>query len=140
MVANRSVEDGLKSIIAAGKVPSNFEVRYDDMHALWGGTTITVRGNGIGERRERLRGQTGARVIETRISQGQLVAFIRLLVALRAWEQRTPDRQAVPDESRATLVINIDGRTSRMWEWFNEMSQNARLSRIRDSMVMLTTP
>ena len=61
--------------------------------------------------------------------EGPLVV-IGLLVELQAWEQRTLPRPPVPDESAAGLRIHVGGEEARIWEWFNDMGTNQRLSRI----------
>ena len=104
------------------------------MHGLWGGTTIIVRGSGSGERRERARGEARPQVVETTVAEDQLLGLIKLLIELRAWEQQTPEREAVPDESRARLTISVGGQTSKVWEWFNEMPKNKRLIEIKGKM------
>ena len=133
------MEQELKSIAAGGEVPPDLLITFDDMHGLWGGISISLRGDGGGERRERRWGETQARAGEARLSRGQLRELVRLLVELRAWEQQTPERQALPDESRAALSISVGGQTSRVWEWFNELAQNRRLARIKDRMTSLTS-
>ncbi len=48
-----------------------------------------------------------------------------------------PDRMAIPDESRASLTISAGGAESEIWEWYNDLDDNRRLSRIRDTMKRL---
>jgi hypothetical protein len=69
-----------------------------------------------------------------------LSALVRLLVELEAWEQRTPPAEPLPDESRATLTISVGGQTSAVWERYNDMAENARLSLVREKMRDLLTP
>jgi hypothetical protein len=130
-----SIAAELEAIVSGQRIPPDLLVTYDDMHGLWGGTTISVRGDGQSERRERAQGEPEARVTERSVTRDHLLDLIRLLVELRAWEQRSPERQPVPDESTATLSIRIGGQMSSIWEWVNEMPANARLSRIRDRML-----
>ncbi len=132
-----SVESELKAAFAGGKVPPHLSVFYSDMHGLWGGTSIVIRGRGTGERRERSRGKEKPKVVKKRIDQGQLLELIKLLIELRAWEQQTPDRPPLPDESRATLSISVNGQASESWEWFNEISKNNRLIQIKTKMLGL---
>lgn len=65
-----------------------------------------------------------------RVPADSVRALIGLLVELQAWEQRTPPRTPVPDESAAGLRIQAGGEEARMWEWFNDMGANQRLARI----------
>lgn len=131
---NVSVESALKASLMSGTVPPDLEITYDDTHGLWGGTTILIHGSGDGERQERTRGDAMPKVFETALQQKQLLELIKLLIELKAWEQQTPDRPPVPDESRATLTIGVDGQRSSIWEWFNEMAENKRLIRIKAKM------
>ena len=133
-----SVESELQTILTSGQVPSDLVITYDDMHRLWGGTAIIIRGNGSGERRERARGDAKPKVFEAIIAQSQLLELIRFLVSLEAWEQQAQDRQAAPDESRATVTIRVRGQTSSVWEWYNEMEKNKRLIRIKTKMMEMT--
>ena len=137
--ANRvSMEGTLKATLAGGEVPPDLVITYDDMHGLWGGTAIVIRGSGSGGRRERARGDAAPEVFETTIPREQLLELVKLLIEHEAWEQRTPDRQPVPDESRATLTVSVGGQESRVWEWYNEMAKNARLIQIKTKMKEMT--
>lgn len=132
-----SVESELKASVANRKVPAGLVITYDDMHPLWGGTTIVIRGDGRRERRWRSKKESKVKVTHTTINQRQLLKFIQLLIRLRAWELLTPQRQPVADESRATLTISVNGQTSESWEWFNETSKNNRLIQIKAKMLEL---
>jgi len=128
------VEDALRTISKNRKVPPDLTITYDDMHGLWGGTTIIIRGSGIGESRERERQDAKPRIVESVLSEDKLLELVQLLIELKAWEQDTPARQPMPDESRARLTITVGERTSNMWEWFNDMSKNDRLIKIKSKM------
>jgi hypothetical protein len=129
-----SVEDELRTISKNRKIPPELSITYDDMHGLWGGKTIIIRGSGIGECRERARGDAKPQVVENAISEEKLLDLVQLLIELRAWDQETPDRPAVPDESKASLTIRVGQRTSKLWEWFNDMTKNDRLIQIKSKM------
>jgi hypothetical protein len=125
------MEKELKAIAAANSVPADLTVTYDDMHGLWGGTTITVRGDGNVERRTRRLGAPEAEVARKRVGGRELVELVRLLAELEAWDQRTSDEPPVAGESRAHLTITLDRSASRVWERVNEMAANDRLIRIK---------
>jgi hypothetical protein len=131
------VENELNAIAAMQHVPPDLTITYDDMHGLWGGSILIVRGNGSLERQTKLAGSPTVKVTQQTISEQTLLDLVRLLVELRAWEQRTPDRQLVPDESRAQLNVSVQGNTSRVWERFNEMPTNNRLIQIKTWMETL---
>ena len=117
----------LNGILASQQVPADLSITYSDVHPLWGGTTLTARGDGYLERQISPRGATALMSSNVQISKQELLELVRLLVDLSAWEQRTAVRPPVPDESCAYLTISLDGRVSRMWEWFNEMRAENRL-------------
>jgi len=131
------VQNELKAIVAGNKVPADLTITYDDMHGLSGGTTIMVYGDGRLERQTKTSGASAAKITHKRIDRHKLIELIRLLVKLGAWDQLTPDRQPIPDESRANFTISVKGSSSRMWEWFNEMPGNNRLIQIKARMVKL---
>lgn len=62
-----------------------------------------------------------------------------LLIKLAAWSQRTPERQARPDESRARLMIRIGTERSEIWEWYNDLSENQRIVQVRDRIRRLSS-
>jgi hypothetical protein len=43
----------------------------------------------------------------------------------------------VPDESTVRLKIRYGDDESRIWEWYNEMEKNGRISRVRNLMLEL---
>jgi hypothetical protein len=77
---------------------------YNDMHGLWGGFTITLSASGAYERLERARGASLPLVRRGTVAPARVHDLVRLLSEIKAWEQHTPERMPVPDESRATLV------------------------------------
>lgn len=133
-----SVESTLKLILEKSDIPADLQITYDDMHGLWGGTSILITGNGTAERRERERGNSEPENFERSVTREQLLELVKLLIEHKAWEQRTPARDPVPDESRASLRIQVDGKTSQIWEWFNDMDKNDRLIKIKTRMKQLT--
>jgi hypothetical protein len=125
------MENELKTIIATNSVPAELIVTYDDMHGLWGGTTITVRGDGNVERQTKEIGAHDVEITRKQVDEGRLVELIRLLVELQAWEQRVADEPPVADESRAHLTIRLNDGASRVWERVNQMAANNRLMQIK---------
>ena len=121
----------LTTMLATNTVPADLAITYDDMHGLWGGATITVRGDGSVERHTKALGAPAAQVRHTIIDQQMLLDLVRLLVQLDAWEQRIPDRPPVPDESRAALTISVNGSANRISERFNDLAANNRLVQIK---------
>ena len=121
-----AVRDSLRQIASGKSNPAPLVVTYDDRHALHGGMALTIRGTGQVE-------QTGARQetgMSRRVSRKELIQLIRRLITQRAWEQRTSDHPALPDESRATLTIGYGDVSMQIWEWFNDLEQNRRIGDI----------
>ncbi len=131
--ANPDIESGLQAFLAGEIEPDVVSITYSDLHGLHGGLELTIRGSGRTEQQS-LRSEAGE---PGELSAGDVHRLVQLLLELRAWEQRTPDRPAVPDESRARLRIQVGDGTSETWEWFNEMEANRRLIRVRDLMTDL---
>jgi hypothetical protein len=126
------MEDDLKAILATQHVPADLTIIYDDMHGLWGGSVLTVRGDGRLACQTRPPGAPSPTTSNRQIGEPELLELVRLLVELSAWEQRTPDSRPLPDESRSYLAITFKGNTSLVWERFNDMPANDRLVRIKD--------
>lgn len=109
------------------------EVVYSDAHGLWGGTTITLGADGA-YRRDRVEpGQPPERV-EFMVDAERHRALVRLLIELKAWKQRVPERQAVPDESKAFLRIRCGDAEAGIWEWYNALGEGRRIVRVRDAL------
>ena len=137
VLTDNSIESDLKVILETKKLPPELSITYDDMHGLWGGTKITIIGAGSGEIQQRDRGHEQPQILKNTLEQDQLLELVKLLVDLKAWEQRTRERQPLADESRATLTINTGAHSSTMWEWFNDMEMNKRLVQIKTKMAQM---
>jgi len=134
------MENELNTIVATNIVPPELTITYDDMHSLWGGTTITVRGDGAMETRTREIGAHEAQLSRKQIDERELINLIRLLIEVRAWEQVTAEASPVPDESRATLMLDLVDNSTRVWERVNEMAANNRLVQIKSLLEILARP
>lgn len=126
-VADRvTVRKALEEIASGRGDFKPLTVTYDDLHALWGGLRLAIRGTGQVE-------QTAVRekVGEPRnVPRAELVKLAVLLVRHAAWEQRVPDRAALPDESRTSLTITYGQASVTIWEWHNDLAKSRRLSEI----------
>ena len=127
----RTIREALLGV-AAGKLdPAPLSVTYDDMHALWGGLTLTIHGTGKVEQRAAREKVGTPRVV----SRKDLLKLVRLLLREEAWAQRQPERALGPDESRARLTLRYgNNTTTQIWEWYNDLAKNQRVVRIRDLM------
>ena len=121
---------GLERLSRGAGDLASVSVTYDDLHGLHGGLLLTIYGDG---RAEQKAVRTDMR--ETRrVSPADLQRLIALVRELQAWEQRTPERAPVPDESRSRLTIRVGEAETTVWEWYNDMRKNARIGRVRDLM------
>lgn len=125
-----------------GAIPmSELRLTYDDMHPFHGGMTLTVRGSSL-EARYLERGVEPQQVEpEPRpLPPEELRSLVDLLLELEAWEQRVAERDPVPDESRASLTIEVAGESSVIWEWYNDLTGNDRIVRVKLELERLAGP
>ena len=123
------VERTLRAAAGGAEIPADLVVRYSDMHGMHGGTTISLTAHGTVQSTT-VDPRTGPSERRGTIPPDSVRAVIQLLVELAAWEQRTPPRPPVPDESASGLTIRAGGGEVHIWEWYNDMGTNARLIRV----------
>lgn len=125
-----AIEEGLKQFQAGKLEPTKLTVIYSDLHGLHGGLELEVSGDG------KVRQQAVRAKVQPASDLGaeQVQQLVGLLIEQKAWEQRVPERTAVPDESRARLTIQIGGQSTTIWEWYNDLSANDRMVRVREKM------
>jgi hypothetical protein len=128
--APTSLESSIRQIQTTATVPDGFEVVYEAMHPLHGGTVIEIKGDGSAKRTSRHRGSPEVQTRHTRLSEPQILELVGLLLKLEAWEQRVPERQPVPGEGKATLSITLGPQKGGFWEWHNDLSKNDRLVQV----------
>jgi hypothetical protein len=131
------MEQQLKQFAEAGEC-GDLTITYSDLHGLWGGVSVTLSTSGAYERLERKRGAGIPDLIQGTVAPAHIRDVVRLLSEIKAWEQRSPERAPVPDESRATLTLQAGGVESSIWEWYNELAKNARLVRVRSLLIELS--
>ena len=143
--AHPSAEDmreQLEQKLNATSSADALEVTYDDMHAFHGGETLTATGDTL-RTRYFFPGDASPRQIEPSpiiMTAQQVRTLVRLLLELEAWEQRVPDREAVLDESVATLSMRIGSIESYIWEWYNDLSANDRIIRVKQLLEKFAGP
>lgn len=127
------------SVMACLKAPAKTgaslpAVTYSDMHGLWGGMTLTLEANG---RYLRVQSEPGRRPqrVSTRVEPARHRQLVDLLIELSIWEQRVPERIAVPDESTASLRVRCGDAEVEIWEWYNELGKYRRISQVRDALL-----
>lgn len=129
-VATTPIEAALRAI-AGGHASEDFEVVYDDMHALYGGETLTLRGDGTLHALRQIPPTAPRTESTTTLSAEQVQAIAALLVELHAWRQDEPERTVPPDTSFSHLRIRIGTETSDVWELHDQME---RLNQVRGAL------
>lgn len=125
-----AVADPLRAAAEGREIPSDLRIVYDDMHGFHGGETIRVEADGSVHAVFRLRRDPEAER-RASLSPAELRDLLRLLVAIEAWDQREPERQPVPDESRARLAVRAGGHEAGIWEWYSDLRDNGRMVRVK---------
>ncbi len=132
--ASREVKRGLTAYLEGTLSAELLEVRYSDLHKLHGGLEISVSGKGV-VRQQALRSKVPP---ASDLTADELKQLIRLLLQLKAWEQRVPDRESVAsDESKARLTITVGTAKTEVWEWYQEMAASDRLLRVKQLLTRL---
>ncbi len=134
-----SLQTSLEGARATAQLPADLLVRYEAMHPLYGGVIVEIHGDGRGLRTQRGRAGRLSRS-EAQLSTEQLQDLVGLLVQHQAWEQRVSERQALPDEGRARLIIQVGDTEGGCWEWFNDLAETDRLVHIAERMKALVPP
>jgi hypothetical protein len=132
----------LEQVLDGSAPLGNLYVEYDDMHAFHGGETLTVTGDTLTARYLN-RGEVSPRQIEPPaiiLTAHQLRALVELLLEIEAWEQRVPEREAVPDESAASLSLKIGTVERSIWEWYNDLGGNDRMVRVKQLLEEFAGP
>ncbi len=129
--AAASFQAALAAVAKDDQALKTLTVTYDDMHGLHGGLTLSIFGDGRVEQKA-VREKVGQP--KTNVSRAELQQLVALLIEVSAWEQRVKDRPPVPDESRASLRITLDGKSAGIWEWYNDLQKNQRIVRVRELM------
>jgi hypothetical protein len=110
--------------------PGELVITYSDLHAFHGGFELIIDGLG-NVQQQAIREEVQE---PKNLSPEEVKEIVSLLIELEAWKQIVPEREPLPDESRAILWIEAGGSSSQIWEWYNDMVGNDRLIRIRERM------
>lgn len=122
--------------ISEGKLDiTPLKVTYDDSHGFHGGLILSISGDGsVSQKTER----TTIKPPQKQISKIDIQSLVTLLIEEECWSQITPPRTAVPDESSTSLIISYENQETVIWEWFNDMTSNDRIIKIRNHMTMIS--
>jgi hypothetical protein len=135
------MKQALEDALAGRTELSTLSVTYDDV-SVFHGDGCALRLTGLELVVVEQLGRE-AKSTTRSVDPDKVRALVRLLLDLEAWEQRTPDRLAIPDETRARLHVACRNATSGLWdsadvwEWFGALRVNDRLQRVRDFMKTL---
>jgi hypothetical protein len=124
------MEEAIRAAMEAEVTPG-LTLVFDDVHPLYGGALFELAADGSLKRTDVPRAQQEPTVTTTRLDEAERAALLALLAGIEAWEQRVPDRTPVPDESRAHLGLRLDGAESTVWEWANDLGDNARIVQVQ---------
>ncbi|MDB4371422.1 hypothetical protein N9Z44_04905 [Mariniblastus sp.] len=132
----KSINETLNQICEGKLDITPLKVTYDDSHGFHGGLVLSISGDGsVSQKTER----TEIKPPQKQISKDDIQSLVTLLIKEECWAQMTPPRAAVPDESSARLIISYENQETMIWEWFNEMTSNDRIIKIKNHMAMIST-
>lgn len=117
-----SIEAALQSIADGGPTDA-FEVVYDDMHALYGGETLTLQGSGTLEAVWQSPPTDARHTHTANLSPDQVRAIVALLISLHAWRQDVPEQTVPPDATFSHVRIRVGSETSDVWELHDRMER-----------------
>jgi len=132
--ASSEVKRGLEAFLD-GKLSSGLlQIRYTDLHPIHGGLEIVVSGAGAVRQKARRTKVSAA----SDLTVAEMKELVRLLVRIKAWQQRVPDRKStMSDESKAYLTITVGSSKTHTWEWYLSMGSYNRLIRVKDLLKRL---
>lgn len=120
------VQRGLEALAAGSGEVDRLTVTYDDIHGLHGGLRLTIQGDGRVQQKA-LRTKAGT---PKQVSQADVGKLVALLLQHEVWEQRVPNREPKPDESRVRLEVAYGPDRVQIWEWYNDVERNKRIGKV----------
>lgn len=128
--AQTSIEAALQSIANGGEADA-LEIVYDDMHALYGGETLTLRAKGSLEAVWQSPPTDVRHTHTANLSADQVRAIAVLLISLHAWRQDVPEQTVPPDTTFSHVRIRVGSETSDVWELHDRME---RLNQVQTAL------
>lgn len=111
------------TVVPGGKKPAATKLKLvtlGDIHALWGGRSVSVKGDGtvsvavVDRRRKRS-------VYELKLSAAEVKALEKLVADGKFFTMTTNDRPGVPDEARPTVTVElVSGKKRSVSKWAND--------------------
>lgn len=94
-------------------------LQLHDIHPLFGGTDVLVKGDGSGTARVVKR--PADTTYELQLTPEESSALRQLLIAKNFVDLKIPERRGVPDEARPQLILtNAAGKTFTLAKWAND--------------------
>ena len=93
-IEKHTIEDQLKIFINNTTPDQSLVIDYSDIHALWGGLHVVVKGDGNLYQKV----DNGEIKQVKNLSKDELNEIVSLIIDLRLWQQETPNREPLPDE------------------------------------------
>lgn len=128
------IETALSEILAGSSIIRELAATYDDVHTLWGGVILTIKGNGHSERRLWTPGAIDPKITLGFVTPEEIRELTELLVQQKVWEQPPIDRTPTPDEAMASLTIRIADVQMVCKEWLRD---GRRLQAVKNLMSRL---
>lgn len=128
--AQTSIEAALQSIANGGEATA-FEVVYDDMHALYGGETLTLQSSGTLDAVWQSPPTDTRHTHTANLSAEDVRAIATLLISLHAWRQDVPEQTVPPDTTFSHVRIRVGSETSDVWELHDRME---RLNQVQTAL------
>ena len=116
----------LETAASSPQAASDLSLVYDDLHGLYGGDRYVIHQQVL-THTHRARGDADPVDRQMKLSNAQLLELARLLHTLALWEQRVPDTQRRPDESRTRLEVTLQGQSASVWERHNDLEATDRI-------------
>lgn len=123
------MEAALRAIADGTAEGTNFEFVYDDMHALYGGETLTLQGDGTLHARWQTPPTDALHEETVQLTRTQVQAIATLLVELHAWRQDVPEQTVPPDTTFSHVRIRVGSETSDVWELHEHMERLNQVQR-----------
>jgi class 3 adenylate cyclase len=132
------VHAGLLSFLDSETSPASLRIIYEELHPTQEISRIVIQGSGeVRQEGEML----GGDIPPLRLAE--MENLIRLLIDIEAWEQKIPWRETDSPKGRAYLRVQVEGVSSEIWEWYDELDSSRRMVKVLDQLkkfVLLDQP
>jgi hypothetical protein len=127
-VSDAAMKTALEEIQSGRRDAATFSLRFLDLSEFHGnGADVTITGLQLAGVEQHGRDK---RHWKKTLAPADLQRLVQSLLDLQLWEQRVPEREAVPDETRTTLELKVGDLSSSVWEWHNGVDHLAKLEAV----------